>query len=186
MKHAKGEKSTKKPIVPIILIVLLVACITVAAFNGFGQKDGENTAGEMGVASTSFDTVRGDEVKQAVDGDNVEVYSSYMTLSYPSEYAGKIKVEESALEVGSTVVFRGTIGTEEVALYAIHFGGSSGDPVGVINTSDGYFMDVTVEFSDFVPGEDWPDSDVDEYGAMQETLNYVTQSMAENPNFETV
>lgn len=186
MKHAKERKDKGKLIAGVIAAVLFVTVASLAALWGFGFGPSSKNGNETSAESANFDLLNGTDVRQEVSGDTVLVETSQMTLEYPSEFAGIIRAEESAHDIGSTVVFYGTIGEREVALYAIHFGGEAGEPVGVLNMDEGYAMDVTAEFSNFIPGDDWSANDADSYGSMQETLNYVIRSMAKNSNFETV
>lgn len=126
----------------------------------------------------------GEESTGETDNPDVEIETAYAILHYPGKWKDSVLAEETELDFGSDVKFYGTINDQEHWLFTVHFGGGEGVGVGAIQTADGYMLDITIEMSDFVPGEDWSVDATDQFNAMQEAMNYVMNKLSQIPGFE--
>lgn len=118
------------------------------------------------------------------DYPDLAIETPYVTLYYPGRWEQHLRVETQTLDFGASVAFYGTFTAGEQWLFTVHFGGGEGISAGAVLVDGGYLMDVTVELSDYVPGEGWSAEDTDLFSAMQEDMNHLIGMLAQEPGYQ--
>ena len=115
--------------------------------------------------------------------DGTAVNTPHCVLRIPEEWVGNISVHITEEAWNTAVAFYGTLNSEKILLYTIHFGGAAGEPVGTWLTDENVLMDITLEVHDITENASWSTEDQDTIYAMQESLNYVLKGLEDYPAF---
>lgn len=176
------KRKINSRLLKLIVGVLTAVLVLVIVFSVDGCRVKRETAQEEVQAPGE----NGNLGLPLMETDNVEdiaIETAYVTLYYPGQWEEYLLVETVDEEIGQSVAFNAEINDEKYWLFTLYFGGTTGMPVGVLDSGEGYFLDVTVEMSDFIPDESWTREDADLYCAMQEGVNAIIDNLRDNAAF---
>ena len=158
----------------LLCAVAVIATVLVICFAEFPEGPGG-----PGMDSTDPPAVENDPSGDSGDG-LIATETPYGTLYFPKTWEEflRIDVQEGASYTLTYLADLGSGKTQE--LFAISFGGSMDSAVGTV-TAGGKTVAVNLSVSEFVPGEDWTDEEVNTVYAMQEGLNQVMESLDLQP-----
>lgn len=182
MKHMSYERRRRKRTNPL-LIPLAVLCVVVVVLLVILLVPDKEAQQPDQSGQTQGSQGQDSQEQSTGQSGNGTVETPYGTLYYSEEWKDSIRAECKELDFGMDVLFYGSIAGEEYWLYTVSFGGSAETPAGVIETDQGYMMDVTYELSDFAPDDSWTAENKDAFCAMQESINYLLEKLQENPAF---
>lgn len=171
----RGSKKGKQHLA-IIISIIVVLCIglvlLVKVLIGGCIQEGEDQETEATNLNPAQDML---------------VMTPYCNLHYPSEWSSSVRTDTEITTNGCIVTFYGTANNQEVKLFSVFFAESSENsfPIGSISL-DGFFVDVSIELSDFAPDDTWNTADADDISAMQEGVNYLINKLEENSAFTSV
>lgn len=111
----------------------------------------------------------------------VVISTSYGTVKYPFAFSDLIRVYAENQEDRAVLKFCAWLNNTEYPLYSLIFDGDEGFPVGELTRKDGTAISVTVQFFEADPAMDA--DEMQSFYAVQETVNDVIQSLAENKHF---
>lgn len=154
----------------IFMAIIMLMCVMMVACGGTAQSEGQEIPA-------------GPEITPTVT--KVKVETPYTDLYYSGEWEDKIFVEIIERDYEGEIIFYGKDNDHTEKLFVIYFGSGIGFPVGSINTSMGYGLDVTAEFIDIEQGN-MEKTTFETFCAMQEQLNYVLQELKNNDSFTGV
>jgi len=103
--------------------------------------------------------------------ENGQIETTYGVLHYPEEWADYLKIEIDRLDHYCVKFFAEFAGKEPQLLFNVCFGSSSENTIGTVETSDGSYVSVAVEYAEFTPDDTWSKRDSDTVYAMQEAAN---------------
>lgn len=119
--------------------------------------------------------------KENPDGQVVEITTSYCVVKYPIAFQDQIRVDAENQEDRAELKFSVLLNNAEYPLYSLIFGGNEGIPVGTLTRKDGTVVSVAILFCQADESLDM--ESLQSFYAVQETLNDVLQSLAENKQF---
>lgn len=132
----------------------------------------------------SEDLSIGETVPNEENIPEVEIETLHGNLYYPGQWKEYLVTQIVELDFGVDVVFFAAIEGENYWLFTVHYGGADGIPIGVLNSQEGYMLDVTVEISEFIPENSWSAENKELFSAMQEAVNHVINKLSQTPGFE--
>ncbi len=114
---------------------------------------------------------------QTVPQEDVTIQTPYTALYFPGEWVDFLKTEVS-FGFPCRVTFQTVMeGKPAVELFAIIFGDSAAQNIGVLLQSDGSYIQVAVEEKAFTPDETWTDNQANIVYSMKQACNYVLEHM---------
>ena len=124
-----------------------------------------------------------DAVEETVPPDEDEVTQDilvetpYVQLKYPGKWKKQIRVEQIDGEV-YTVVFYGTASSSyEMYLFSIRFNDPGSEPIGVLKTSEGIDIPMSVVVEDLLFDPETDQETMDVYYAMLDDVNYLISQL---------
>lgn len=183
MKYLKEKEKKKFPWVVVLILVIAVAASAAILIQAKRPKEQTSAA----PVATAAQTVKTE--MEAVPETTEEEYppivieTPYGDLYYPGQWAEGLRTEILGEDFDTSAVFYGTVSGEEYRLFAVHFGGAEGFPVGVLEIADGVMLYVTLEMADIEFGSEMSQEDIDRVCAMQEAMNYVMDHLRQNDSF---
>lgn len=141
------------------------------------DKDEQNSQNKPAPDFSAFSILSTEE-----KGDSILVETSFSDFRYPGAFADTISVKAQGRDTSAILAFFAKIGSEEVPLFTVHYGGQEGIPCGTLTLSeDVKTVAVSVTFAD-LPADLSSDDQIT-FWAAQELFNDVITSMEEDPRF---
>lgn len=175
-----------------VLSMLLVVLAIVGLFAGCGSE--EEPKNEIVITPNGLQHGNFGENQEApvgnepLDiGDPLAIETPYGNLYYPDKWVDSLRYSKNETDNGVAFEFYGTVNGREELIYIIIFGYETDNsfPVGTISGDGFENVQISVELSDFIPDSNWSQDDADTMCAMQESVNYITEKLKENPNFKS-
>ena len=98
-------------------------------------------------------------------------------LRYPDQFFDYIETEQTENGDSLNVLFRAVIGEKKIDMFEIQIGSGEGDPVGKITDSEGVQRDVYLRFIEMTDLEGLTEGETNRVYAMQESLNFVIDTL---------
>lgn len=180
---ASGWKGKGNLIGCLAAVVALVVVLTVF-LSGKAPEAQEQTGSIQSSASeeASSDPAQtrlpGLELTVEQEGQMMVITTSYCVLKYPFAFSDVIRV---TAENQAALLFCAWLNNTEYPMFSIVFDGNGGIPVGTLKLDDGTVVSVTAQL--FEADEAMEPDMLKSFYAVQETINDIIQSLAENEHF---
>ena len=130
------------------------------------------------------DFSRFDILSTKEEGNAIVVETTFGCFQYPTAFSDLITVKAKSEDLSANIEFFVQINSKEVPLFTVHYGGTEGNPCGLLTLSeDTKPIVVSVIFA--TPPADLSSENEATFGAAQEIFNDVIASMEEDPRFST-
>lgn len=185
MKNNSNEenKFSRKAIVVVGIVCLIIIFLLINKENLLDMKKTSEEVSDFTNESVSIQEVQQNteilndnfSVDMKEQDDVIEVSTIFGTLTYPSAFSDVIQVYAEQIEEVSKLKFVGIIGEEQLGLFDICYGGTSGDFVKQIILEDGTTMNVYIILYDLP--ENMSEDDFNTFCAAQEIVNDIVTSI---------
>lgn len=183
---ASGWKGKGNLIGCLAAVVALVVVLTVF-LSGKTPEDQEQTESIQSSASedASSDPAQtrlpGLELTVEQEGQMMVITTSYCVLKYPFAFSDVIRVTAENQADQAALLFCAWLNNTEYPMFSIVFDGNGGILVGTLKLDDGTVVSVTAQL--FEADEAMEPDMLKSFYAVQETINDIIQSLAENEHF---
>lgn len=149
------------------------------------QTQTENAAPEKDEGKKVPEKVKNEQPTEEVVLEENKIQTAYGELTYSEMWTDRVWYE--LREDGSNVqiVFHGEFGEVQAQLFALCYGAVPEEAalMGTLTAEDGTVTDVSVVMYPIIPEEDWPEDEVNELYALQESVNDLLMQLHEDPAF---
>lgn len=180
---------SKARIINVLLVVILVflvglfgaLMIMLRSIND--HKSTTDAEGTQPQPSLEYTTESNDRDSM----DEIWFDTLYCRLYFPSEWEGSMHTEIVEAEDSYAVAFWGQLENKKELLFTVYFGDAPDDviSVGYLVTEESGRVAVSIEMSDFMPGNDWTQEESDTMCAMQESVNHMIARLEEEPAYRS-
>lgn len=157
------KKSGKKKwlIVAAVIVIAALAVVLIFALNGSGRDDGV-PMGKSSVAETA----------------NGEIVTPVGTLTFPTEWAGRVWTEDASSGDLYSEKFYGSVGKDEVLLFELSVGtGGVGYRLGSAPDENGAMQELWLNIGVIEPESSWTEDQVSQINIMQGCVNDLIEQL---------
>lgn len=118
------------------------------------------------------------------DMESIDIKTPYCNLLYPKKWKSNLKTELKQYKKRYVVRFLAKIeGKKDIPIFDIVFGGE-GDSIGIIKSTDGKKVNISVKFYEFEGNDTLNEGDKETIYMMCEDINYIIYKLEKVDGFE--